>query len=90
MIRRAARTLRVLAHADRIKMIEMLIGERLSVGALAELVNLPAAAVSQHLNMMRAHGIVEAQREGRMVFYKVVSPQALYLIECLRNHRNEL
>ena len=60
------------------------------MGELAEAVDLPAAAVSQHLNIMRAHGLVEAEREGRHVFYKVLGPQARTIIGCLRTNRKIL
>jgi len=90
LLTRAARGLRVLAHPARLKMIELLLEEPVAVGELAEAVGLPPAAVSQHLNIMRAHGVVEAERVGRQVFYRVTSPQAEYLIDCLHNHADRL
>jgi DNA-binding transcriptional ArsR family regulator len=82
----AARVLRVLAHADRLRMVEILMHQEVSVGQLAEMVELPAPAVSQHLNHMAAHGIVEKERRDRQVFYRVVNTNACHLVECLRKH----
>ncbi len=82
----AARVLRVLSHRDRMRMVELLVADEYSVSELAEAVGLPAAAVSQHLNHMAAHGIVEGERVERQVFYRVVSPNARYLIGCIRKH----
>jgi DNA-binding transcriptional ArsR family regulator len=90
MLSRAARNLRVMAHPVRIKMIELLLAKPVPVGELAESVDLPAAAVSQHLNIMRAQGIVRARREGRQVFYEVIAPQAHALIDCLIANRDRI
>ncbi len=90
MLERAARTLRVMAHPMRLKMAELLLDESFAVGELAEAVGLPPAAVSQHLNIMRAHGVVQSERSGRSVFYEVINPQAKYMIDCLRTHSKEI
>lgn len=79
----AARVLRVLSHKDRMRMIELLRAGQYSVSELAERVGLPPAAVSQHLNHMAAHGIVEGERIERQVFYKVIHPNAESLIDCI-------
>ncbi|QNN22541.1 winged helix-turn-helix transcriptional regulator [Planctomycetales bacterium ZRK34] len=84
VIEQAAKVLRVLAHADRIRMVELLLSGDYSVGELAEAVDLAPAAVSQHLNLMRAHGILESQRDQRQVYYRVIDPTARQMITCLR------
>lgn len=82
----AATVLRVLAHPQRLKLVELLLQRPVSVGELAEAVGLAPAAVSQHLNNMRAHGIVESRRNGRRVHYEVVNANARQLIKCLRQY----
>lgn len=82
----AARVLRVLSHKDRMRMVDLLIAHAYSVNELADAVGLPSAAVSQHLNHMAAHGIVEGERVERQVFYRVTDPNARYLIGCIRKH----
>jgi DNA-binding transcriptional ArsR family regulator len=76
--------LRVLAHPHRLKMVELLLERPVAVGELAQAVGLAPAAVSQHLNNMRAHGIVESRRVGRHVHYEVIKANARQLIGCLR------
>jgi DNA-binding transcriptional ArsR family regulator len=71
-----APVLRVLGHADRLRMVDVLLRQDLPVAELAEQLALAANAVSQHLSIMRAHGIVRKQRRGRQVFYKVDHPAA--------------
>jgi ArsR family transcriptional regulator len=90
LLERAARTLRVLAHPVRLKMVELLLERPVAVGELAERVHLNPAAVSQHLNLMRSRGVVDASRHGRHVFYQVVSPQALALMNCLKTNASRI
>jgi len=80
----AAKVLKVLAHPDRMRMVELLLMEDHSVGQLAERVDLAPAAVSQHLNLMRAHGILASERVDRSVYYRVINPNAKQMIDCLR------
>lgn len=81
-----AQVLRVLAHPHRLKFVELLMDGRLSVGELADAVELAPSAVSQHLNHMRAHGILGVEREGRTAYYRVENPNAVNVIRCIRKH----
>lgn len=90
LLERAAETLRVLAHPIRLRMIERLLESPISVGDLAEEVGLAPAAVSQHLNMMRAQGLLSSRREGRQVFYTVCAPQPGFLLNCIRQHSDKI
>jgi len=83
---RAAAALRVLAHPHRLKIIELLLTHEHTVGELAEQLGLAPAAVSQHLNHMKAHGLLDSQRYGRSVYYRVVNPQAANVIACIRKY----
>ena len=66
---------KILAHPDRVRIIEELgLGER-DVNTLGEQLELPGSRVSQHLAMMRAHRIVEERREGRRHFYRLIQPE---------------
>ena len=90
LLERAAETLRVLAHPIRLRMIERLLEGPISVGDLADEVGLAPAAVSQHLNMMRAQGLLASRREGRQVFYTVCAPQPGFLLSCIREHADKI
>ncbi|MEX0774844.1 MAG: metalloregulator ArsR/SmtB family transcription factor [Phycisphaeraceae bacterium] len=86
VLEQAAYVLRVLAHPHRLRMVELLMTGRLSVGELADELDLAPNAVSQHLSNMRAHGIVEVQRDGRTAYYRVANPNAINMINCIRKH----
>lgn len=76
---------RVLSHRHRLRLVGLLLDERLSVGDLAERAGLAPAAVSQHLGLLRAHGVLEAEREGPSVYYRVVHPGAQAVLRCIRD-----
>jgi DNA-binding transcriptional ArsR family regulator len=46
-------------------------GERLTVGQIAEVATLSRPAVSHHLKILRAAGVLEAERAGREVYLRV-------------------
>ncbi len=83
---RAAGMLRVLAHPHRLRIVEILLEGRHSVGELAQMLQLAPNAVSQHLNQMKAFGILTSERDGRTVYYRVIDPNAMTLIACIRKH----
>ncbi|MEM8772683.1 MAG: metalloregulator ArsR/SmtB family transcription factor [Pseudomonadota bacterium] len=66
---------RVIAHADRIRLIEELRSGESDVNSLAEALELPGSRVSQHLSLLRAHRLVEDRREGRRHFYHLSQPE---------------
>ncbi len=85
-LEQCAAVLRVLAHPHRLKIVELLIEHDLTVGELAEQLDLRPAAVSQHLNHMKAHGLLASVRDGRQVYYGVANPHAINVIDCIRKH----
>ncbi len=85
-LERAAETLRVLAHPHRLRICELLLRERVPVKVLAVHLGIAGNAVSQHLNIMKAHGILGCEREGKTVFYRVIDPRPAWLLGCIREH----
>lgn len=47
----------------------MLDGQEMSVGQIADVLDRPTPAVSQHLAKLRAHDLVATRREGTSIFY---------------------
>ena len=85
-LEQAASVLRVLAHPHRLRICELLMADRLPVSALAKHLGIACNAVSQHLTMMKAMGILASEREGKEVYYRVVDERPNWLLECIRNH----
>lgn len=82
--------LRVLGHPDRLRIVDELMRGDPAVGELAGRLDLPANAVSQHLNLLAAHGVVARRRQGRQVHYQVVHPAAKSLLQCMWKNVGDL
>jgi DNA-binding transcriptional ArsR family regulator len=54
------------------------------VGELASRLNLPQPTVSRHLKILRDCGIVNADRQGKMVYYTLVDPRIMQSLDLLR------
>jgi DNA-binding transcriptional ArsR family regulator len=63
-----------LSHPIRIRIVEELKNNELTVSALRDILELSPAATSQQLSLLRAHGIVAENRQGRNVFYHLCKP----------------
>jgi DNA-binding transcriptional ArsR family regulator len=85
-LNRAAGALRVLAHPHRLRICELVMHGRVSVNDIARHLGIPANAASQHLSIMKAHGLLGAQREGKTVYYRVIDPRPAWIIACIRDH----
>jgi DNA-binding transcriptional ArsR family regulator len=70
-----ARVFRALAVEKRLEAVYLLAGRTLCVGALSNLLDISAGAVSQHLQILKDAGLVEADRRGYFVHYRV-TPEA--------------
>ncbi|MDO5737036.1 MAG: metalloregulator ArsR/SmtB family transcription factor [Propionibacteriaceae bacterium] len=65
----AVEVLRLLANRSRLAILAMLEDTEMSVTAIAEALNRPGPAVSQHLARLRTGGLVVARREGTTIYY---------------------
>ncbi len=75
---------KLVAHPDRIRLIETLGSGEKDVNTIAETLNLPTARVSQHLALLRAHRIVDERPDGRHRYYHLVQPDfALWIVDGL-------
>mgnify|MGYP000153288210 CR=1 FL=1 len=71
-----ARICRALAVPARISIVKLLKQRSLCVGALARLLGLTPGAVSQHLRLLRDAGLVEPERRGYFIHYRL-NPEVL-------------
>lgn len=82
--RELAELFKIVSHPDRIRLIEELRSGEKDVNSLASTLELPAARVSQHLSLMRAHRFVTEERSGRRHFYHLTQPElADWIVEGL-------
>lgn len=81
---RAAECLKVLAHPHRLRIVEMLLADRYTVGRLAEACDIPNNVASSHLRLMQRCGLLDANRDGRNVYYTITEPCLTKIIACVR------
>lgn len=79
-----ASLLRVLGHPVRLRIVAGLAREGACVKDIWECLELPQAVVSQHLKVMKEHGILEARRDGTRVRYALRSEMLTELVRVLR------
>jgi DNA-binding transcriptional ArsR family regulator len=80
----AADCLKVMAHPARLRMVDILMQSELPVGKIAELCNLSPHQACEHLRLLKGHGLLDSDRRGREVYYRIVSPQLPALLKCIR------
>lgn len=81
----AAECLRVLAHPHRLRMVQMLLMGRYSVGELAAACDLPTPMASEHLRLMQRCGFLTSQKEGRHVYYSIAEPHLKDIMKCIES-----
>jgi ArsR family transcriptional regulator, virulence genes transcriptional regulator len=79
----AAAFLSLIGNEKRLLMMNHLAAGEMSVGILAEKVQLSQSALSQHLAKLRAFGLVETRRDRQMVYYSCRSAAVLELLDLL-------
>lgn len=80
-----AEMLGVLAHPNRILIIEELRDGEHDVNSLQAVLGISHSGVSQHLMLLRAHRLVRERRQGRQVLYRLRQPElAVWLMEAMR------
>jgi len=81
---RVARTLKAVAHPERLRIINLLEGGERSVGAIVGAAGAKPAITSQQLGLMRDRGVLAARREGNHVYYRIANPHVVQVIHCIR------
>ena len=79
-----AEVLKTLAHPRRLAILHRLAQGPCEVGRLAEDLDMPQPNVSQHLAVLRAAGIVEADRDGREVRYRLTDGDVMVACSVMR------
>lgn len=74
-----------LAHPIRIRILEVLSAtDEASVSEMLAEIELESSHVSQHLAVLRRNGLVESERRGSLVYYRLAHPQVAELLRVAR------
>ena len=79
-----AEVLKTLANPRRLEILHALTHGPIEVGRLATRIGASQPNVSQHLAVLRAAGVVDAEREGREVRYRLSDPDVMIACGVMR------
>jgi DNA-binding transcriptional ArsR family regulator len=79
-----ADVLKVLAHPARIEILHRLAEGAMDVGRIAEAIGATQPNASQHLAVLRAVGLVEPERHGREIRYRLADPDVIVACSLMR------
>ena len=82
-LEQAAECLRTLAHPHRLRMVQMMLQGRYTVGELAEACGIQSHMASEHLRLMKHCGLLASERDGRKTYYRVAEPHLASIMECI-------
>jgi DNA-binding transcriptional ArsR family regulator len=82
-LEQAAECLRTLAHPHRLRMVQMLLRGRYTVGELAEACGIPSHMASEHLRLMQRCGFLTSERDGRKAYYEIAEKHLANIMSCI-------
>lgn len=80
---RRALVIKALAHPSRLAIAEALQSGEQCVCDLRDLVGADLSTVSKHLGVMRSAGLLDMEKRGLNVFYRLRCPCLLSFFECV-------
>jgi DNA-binding transcriptional ArsR family regulator len=83
-IRQASSAMQAMAHPLRLKILCLVGSQELSVLEIVDAVGTTQSNISQHLAVLRDHGILVSRKEANKVFYRIGDPRVLKMIALTR------
>lgn len=78
-----SRTLKALAHPQRLQILCHLSQGEKTVGEIEELCGASQSAVSQFLNRLKSDGFIDSEKRGQFVYYRISDLKIQELIQAL-------
>ena len=79
----ACALMKVLANPDRMLLLCQLAEGEKNVGELQQALGIVQPTLSQQLAVLREEELVETRRDGKNIYYRIASPQALAVLDVL-------
>ncbi len=83
-ILQASSAMQAMAHPLRLKILCLIGNGELSVLEIVEAVGTTQSNISQHLGILRDHGLLETRREATKVYYRIGDPRVIRMISLTR------
>ena len=79
----ASECLKALGHPVRLRMLQLLLSDRFTVGELAKECGILSHVASEHLRLLQRCQILSSQKEGRKTYYEVAEPHVEQMLSCI-------
>ena len=86
---RLAQTFRVLADSSRLRILFCCLEGPISVGEIADRLELSVSLVSHHLRWLRTARLVAGERHGRRVYYRAADEHVRNVLLDMAEHLDE-
>jgi DNA-binding transcriptional ArsR family regulator len=83
-INEASAAMQAMAHPLRLKILCLVGNQELSVLEIVDAVGTTQSNISQHLGVLRDHGLIAPRKEANKVFYRIPDPRILRMIALTR------
>lgn len=83
-IRQASEAMQAMGHPLRLKILCLVNNQELSVLEIVEAVGTTQSNISQHLAILRDHGILQSRKEANKVYYRIEDARVLKMISLTR------
>src|SRR3954468_1907885 len=83
-IAQASAAMQAMAHPLRLKILCLVGNQELSVLEIVDAVGTTQSNVSQHLAVLRDHGILKSRKDANKVYYRIEDPRVLKMISLTR------
>jgi ArsR family transcriptional regulator len=85
-----ARIIKALAHPTRLFIVDQLAQQERCVCELTEMVGADTSTVSKHLSLLKSAGLVQDDKRGTQVFYRLTMPCVLNFLSCVETVQREV
>ena len=85
-----AECLKAISHPTRLQIILFMMKGEFTVDEISKHCDLSQAQTSGHLRLMEGKGILSRERRGRAVFYSVLEPHLIDVMECINGRYVEM
>ena len=77
--------LKSIAHPIRLKILCLLPDRELSVGEIRDTVETSGANITQHLNILRNHGIIDFRKDANFIYNRIADKRIIELIKTMQS-----
>jgi ArsR family transcriptional regulator len=81
-----AEMFRLMSDPSRLSIVLSCLAEKVSVGEMAQRLRLSPSLVSHHLRLLRAARLLQADRQGRQVFYQITDEHVARMLSDMVAH----